>query len=74
MVDVQKKIEARIEELRKEFSELSLALKVCQRFARADGDTQKGAAQTDDESSSSRPFLKNLSERPMEPEAVRVAA
>ncbi|MGD0464825.1 MAG: hypothetical protein ABSB74_20260 [Tepidisphaeraceae bacterium] len=71
MVDMQKKIESRIEELRKEFSELSVALKVCQRFNNAEGDSQKGPAQSDD---GSKPFLKGVADGNINPEAVRVAA
>ncbi len=74
MIDVQKKIESRIEELRKEFSELSVALKVCQRFNQAEGDSQKSPAQSDGDSSSSKPYFKGLADRSIEPEAARIAA
>ncbi|MGD0464839.1 MAG: hypothetical protein ABSB74_20330 [Tepidisphaeraceae bacterium] len=74
MVDVQKQIESRIEEIRKEYSELSFALKVCQRFTHAEVDRQKGPAQSNEDLSSSKPFLKDVADRNIDPEAATKAA
>jgi hypothetical protein len=74
MVDVQKKIESRLEEIRKEFSELSFALKVCQRFAIGETDYQKGGPQDSNDSLSSKPLPGDLAGKTVAPEAAKEAA